>query len=108
MKAEAYALRAYCYFMLVNFFGMPYNYGDPEKNPGVPLKLDMGVRDEYLSRNSVAEVYASVEKDLLEGIRLLEANPIERNFNRAVYGKSRVISHVSIHGRLGQRPEICR
>ena len=85
LRGEAYVMRGYYYFMLVNFFGMPYNYGDPAKNPGVPLKLDMGVRDEYLSRNSVAEVYASVEKDLLKGISLLEANPIERNFNRAGY-----------------------
>ena len=83
LKGEAYVMRAYYYFMLVNFFGLPYNYGDPEKNLGVPLKLDMGVRDEYLARNTVAEVYRSIEKDLLLGNRLLEENPLSRNFGRA-------------------------
>lgn len=83
LKGEAYVMRAYYYFMLVNLFGLPYNYGDPEKNLGVPLKLDMGVRDEYLARNTVAEVYRSIESDLLLGNRLLEENPLSRNFGRA-------------------------
>ena len=83
LKGEALVMRGFYYFYLVNLFGMPYNYGNPTENPGVPLKLEMGVRDEYLSRNSVAEVYGSIEKDLLEGLHLLEENPVERDFLRA-------------------------
>mgnify|MGYP007126508715 CR=1 FL=1 len=51
---------------------MPYNEGDPAKNPGVPLKLSMEVTGELLPRNSVAEVYGQIEKDLLEGTALLK------------------------------------
>lgn len=78
LRGEAYALRGYYYLMLVNFFGEPYNVGDPEKNLGVPLKLTMGVTEEYFPRNTVAEVYRSIEKDFQEAIRLLEANPLDR------------------------------
>ena len=71
LRGEALMLRGYYYLMLVNFFGLPYNYGDPEKNPGVPLKLTSGVTDERFKRNSVAECYRQVEKDLLAGTNLM-------------------------------------
>ncbi len=83
LKGEALTMRAFYYFYLVNFFGLPYNYGNPAENPGVPLKLDMVVRNEFLPRNSVAEVYESILKDLTEGLRLLEMYPIERTWLRA-------------------------
>ncbi len=71
LRGEALMLRGYYYLMLVNFFGLPYNYGDPEKNPGVPLKLTSGVTDERFKRNSVAECYRQIEKDLLTGTNLM-------------------------------------
>ena len=83
LKGEALIMRAFYYFYLVNFFGMPYNSGNPNENLGVPLNLDMAVLGEYFPRNTVAEVYEQIEKDLLEGLRLLEENPIERDFLRA-------------------------
>lgn len=69
---EAYALRGFYYFYLVNFFGLPYNYGNPEENPGVPLKLVSGVTDEHLQRNSVAECYNQIVEDLETGSRLMK------------------------------------
>lgn len=78
LRGEAYALRAYYYLALVNFFGQPYNVGDPEKNLGVPLKLTMEVTEDYFPRNTVAEVYRSIEKDLLAANRLLEENNLDR------------------------------
>ena len=74
MKGEVYALRAYYYYMLVNFFGLPYNYGDPKVNLGVPLKLITGVTDEKFKRNTVAECYNQIIKDLNTGIDLMKAN----------------------------------
>ena len=69
---EAYALRGYYYYYLVNFFGWPYSYGDPYVNPGVPLKLNSGVTGELFRRASVGECYEQIVKDLKEGIRLME------------------------------------
>lgn len=71
LRGEALVLRSWYYLLLVNMFGMPYNYEDPTKNLGVPLKLDMTVRDEPIARRSVADVYEQIERDLLEGNRLL-------------------------------------
>lgn len=82
LRGEALTLRAWYYLHLANFFGIAYNQGDPRINPGVPLKLDARVKKDYLPRNSVAEVYAQIEKDLLEGNRLLTAYDHDRNFYR--------------------------
>ena len=68
--AQAYALRGFLYFKLVNIFGEPVN-----SNPtalGVPLKLNSGVEveEDALARRSVQEVYDQVVKDFLEAERL--------------------------------------
>lgn len=76
LRGEAYTMRGYYYFLLVNYFGLPYTMGDPEVNPGVPLKLTMSVTDEFFTRNSVAEVYRSIEHDLLLGSKLMEENDV--------------------------------
>ena len=82
LRGEAFVLRSLYYLMMVNMYGMPYNEGDPARNPGVPLKLTMDVRDERFPRNTVAEVYGRIEKDLLTGNRLLTENDYKRNFLR--------------------------
>lgn len=75
LRGEAYTLRGFYHLHLVNFFGLPYNYGDPTQNPGVPLKTISGVNtDEYPKRASVAECYKQIEEDLLKGAQLMSAN----------------------------------
>ena len=90
MRGQALVLRAYYYFLLVNYYGLPYNYGDPTKNPGVPLKLGMEVVDGFLPRESVAKVYERVIADLMEGIKLLEENKMETSLYKisALAGKA--------------------
>lgn len=64
VKAQAYALRGFYYFNLVNIYAQPYNmYPDA---PGVPLKLNSGIEesDDYLKRKSVSDVYAQILSDL--------------------------------------------
>ncbi len=80
--AQAYALRGFMYFTLVNIFGEPVN-----SNPdalGVPLKLNSGVEDKEsaLARRTVKEVYDQIVADLLEAERLYETLPAERQFAR--------------------------
>lgn len=82
IKGEALVLRSWYYLHLVNFFGIAYNQGDPSKNLGVPLKLETAVTGEFFARNTVKEVYNQIEKDLLEGNRLLKEYDFKRNFYR--------------------------
>lgn len=60
-KAEALSVRALMYFELVRYFGTPYTI-DPAK-PGVPLVLHYDINAKP-ARNTVAEVYTQVLKDL--------------------------------------------
>lgn len=64
VKAQAYALRGFYYFNLVNIFGKPYNSDSTAL--GVPLKLQSGIEpsDDYLKRKTVAEVYTQILSDL--------------------------------------------
>lgn len=50
--------------MLTNIYGAPYDKSNPNATWGVPLKLSEEVIDIYYSRNTVGEVYASIESDL--------------------------------------------
>ena len=64
VKAQAYALRGFYYFNLVNIFGQPYNYN--KEAMGVPLKLHSGIETnlDNLARRSVEDVYAQILADL--------------------------------------------
>lgn len=72
VKGEALLARAYNHFMLVNMFGMHYDQ-NASSNLGVPyvLKPETEFLPTY-TRNTVAEVYNLVEKDLLEGLALIK------------------------------------
>lgn len=71
--AQAMGLRAYYYLMLVNIYSWPYNDEDhspDEADSGVPLMLNMYPSDALPYRNTTREVYARIEKDLLEAERI--------------------------------------
>ncbi len=72
IEAEALALRSFYYFLLVNTFAPAYNTANPALNDalGVPLILKSTVKDEFPKRNTVAEVYQQIEKDLLTSQKL--------------------------------------
>lgn len=78
--AQAYALRGYLYFKLVNIFGQPVNI-QPDAL-GVPLKLNSGVEntENALARRTVKEVYTQVVNDLKEAERLYETLSVDKQF----------------------------
>lgn len=61
--AEAYALRAYLYFDLVNLYGKPYNSATASTDRGVPINLEIDL-EQVLKPSSVQEVYSQVHADL--------------------------------------------
>ena len=83
VRGQALTMRAWSYFFLVNLHGLPYTVGDPRENPGVPLKLNMGVDDSYFTRASVFDVYEQIENDLLTGIKLMDENRLNVTLYKA-------------------------
>ncbi|NLR78133.1 RagB/SusD family nutrient uptake outer membrane protein [Chitinophaga eiseniae] len=90
-KGEAYALRAFYNFMLVNLYAKPYNDSTttPDKSVGIPLKLDPNLSEVLPKQNTVKEVYTQITTDLDSAIYLLGLNKSDQKLFR--------ISHVAAH-----------
>ncbi|MCM1518733.1 MAG: RagB/SusD family nutrient uptake outer membrane protein [Pseudoflavonifractor sp.] len=67
MLGEAYAMRAYCYFWLVNLYQQPLSTG--ADLPGVPLKTETEYRPE---RVPIGEIYTQIKSDIDNGYTLLK------------------------------------
>jgi hypothetical protein len=73
---EAYAVRALAYFDLAKFFARPLKHTADGSHLCVPLVLKPITKvDEvvYPARNTAAEVYAQIDKDITEAIKRLPA-----------------------------------
>ncbi len=91
-KGQAYGLRALCYFDLNRLYGQAY-VNVPGTKLGVPLVLeyDPTVTTPPLARSTYAEVNAQIEKDFLEGIKLMDGkgdvNKMNGNAASALLGR---------------------
>ena len=63
MVGEAYMLRAYMHFLLANLYAPAYTACTPASTKAIPLKLDSDV-EATLSRDTLADVYTSIVKDI--------------------------------------------
>ena len=75
--AEAYALRAYTYFDLVNLYGKPYNAATASSDKGVPISLEIDL-EQVLPASSVQQVYDQIHSDLDEAESLMNAEKQEQ------------------------------
>lgn len=80
LVGEAYMLRAYVHFLLVNLYGQPYTKEGALDTKAVPLKLDTDL-EKVLKRNTVKEVYASVQSDIDEARKLITETEWEQRFS---------------------------
>lgn len=72
-KGEALVARAYAHFMLVTFYAKPYNTTTSSSDAGIPYVTEPEtIVNKQYSRGTVAQVYEMIEKDLIEGIPLLD------------------------------------
>ena len=74
VEGEALFIRAISYFQLVRFYAKPYEAGQANAQPGVPVVLTptRGIsEDSKISRNTVAEVYNQIITDLTKAESLL-------------------------------------
>src|SRR3712207_2713096 len=74
IRAEALLCRAYNHFILVNQFAKHYNTKTSATDPGVPVSTQVEKITAKKERNSVAEVYAQVEKDIQEALPIVTDN----------------------------------
>jgi hypothetical protein len=70
IKGEALCFRAFSHFNLVQMYAKRYQAGATNSQAGVPVRLTTEVAP--MARNTVEEVYASINQDLDEAIRLLD------------------------------------
>ncbi len=79
-KGEALLARAYAHFMLVTLFAEVYDPQNAPSLPGVPYETEPEkVTFKNYERGTVASVYENIERDLLEGLPLI---------NDAIYGNA--------------------
>lgn len=78
-RAEALLIRAYHHFVLVNIFSQAYKNPTASKNDiGVPYVTTIEDKvSVHYDRGNVADVYAKIEADLVEGLK---------DVNDAIYG----------------------
>jgi hypothetical protein len=86
VKGEALLCRAYAHFMLVNLFAEHYDPSTADSTAAIPyvVKPETKPYTDY-TRQSVAEVYALIEKDFMEGFPLIKDEMFEVakwHFNR--------------------------
>ena len=97
IKGEAYFLRALCYFNLLNIYGQPFNSESATRDLGVPLRLDNGIEQTY-QRNSVADCYSRIEKDIIEAQRLIrESGVVKSNFHPSIGACALLLSRTYLY-----------
>ncbi|MDR3339961.1 MAG: RagB/SusD family nutrient uptake outer membrane protein [Candidatus Symbiothrix sp.] len=64
LKAEAYILRAYFHYLLVNFYARAYDPATAATDPGVPYVKEDNRIGEPNKKSTVAEVYANILSDI--------------------------------------------
>lgn len=77
---EAYMMRAYCHFLLVNLFAEPYTHCTPASTRGIPLMLVADVNAMPRS-SSVETVYQQVLSDLDEAGKYMKVEKWDKGYN---------------------------
>lgn len=74
-RGEALVCRAYAHFMLANLFCAPYNPATADTELGIPYATEPeSTLNPVYERGTLAETYANIEADLIEGLELLPAS----------------------------------
>jgi tetratricopeptide (TPR) repeat protein len=70
LKAEAYILRAYFHYLLVNFYAKAYNPATAASDGGIPYVKEDNLISVPNKKSTVAEVYGNIVADLNAGLAL--------------------------------------
>lgn len=78
LQAEALVGRAWVYFTLINYYGLPYNEATSSTDLGFPIVLEADLVASNFTRASVKEVYDLMVSDLTQAIPNLPTQVISR------------------------------
>ncbi len=116
-KAEALLARAYAHFMLVTFWSKRYDPATANSDLGIPYVFEPeNVLLNNYKRNSVAEVFNYLEKDIEEGLKYVEnkSKQPKYHFNKSAANafasrfyliKGDWKKVIALTGELGSNPE---
>lgn len=79
LKGEAYLMRAYMHFNLVNLYADIYSEANKSKK-AIPLATTIDIWKNY-KRNTIDEVYTQILADISNGIKLLNINEQRKKIN---------------------------
>jgi SusD family. len=81
IKAEAYAMRAYCYFDLLNIYAKWYDASTASTDLGVPITTTIDIKQQF-PRSTIEEVYNQIFSDLdqAKSLMAVESQPKEYNY----------------------------
>lgn len=79
LKGEAFLLRAYAHFELLNLFAVPYNATTAPTDRGIPLALKIDIEQKYIPV-SVEAVYTQILSDISAGAELLTVEEQPEDF----------------------------
>lgn len=80
LKAEAYLLRAYAHFELLNLFAKPYNKATAATDKGIPVVTAVDIEQKF-PQATVEAVYNQIFSDLAAGQALLNVDKWESGKN---------------------------
>lgn len=80
LVGEAYLLRGYMHFLLVNLYGQPYTKSGAPDAKSIPLKWNMEL-EEISPRNTVKEVYAAILSDIQTARGLIQQKEWEIKYS---------------------------
>lgn len=79
LTGEAYMMRAYMHFILVNLYGQPYTKAGAPETKAIPLKLDLDLEGTP-TKNTVKEIYASILSDIASARGLINIKEWENKY----------------------------
>lgn len=80
LLGEAYALRAYTFFDLVNLYAKPYNTATSTTDKAIPLALEIDL-EQVLQPETTERVYQQIHSDIANAKRLIQVNSQEKGLN---------------------------
>lgn len=101
IKGEAFMLRAYNYFELLNLYAKPFNKGTAAADRGVPISLAIDIETNY-KPSSVEAVYNQIFSDLAAGQALMNVDNFSAGLNYRFTKRAALALTARIHEFRGE------